>query len=73
MDTFDNSEYEYIPKIPEEPESEPSPQPYESAYHGTGLVNQHRGAAAHRRQVAAAEDTAPDGDMRRGLRLRARV
>ena len=36
MDTFDNSEYEYIPEIPEEPESEPSQQPYESAYHGTG-------------------------------------
>ena len=36
MDAFENSEYEYIPEIPEEPVPPPPPRPYEGAYHGTG-------------------------------------
>ena len=36
MDTFDHSEYEYIPEPPEESAPTPPQQPYTSPYQGTG-------------------------------------
>ena len=36
MDTFENSEFEYIPETPEETPPTAPQQPYEHPYHGTG-------------------------------------
>ena len=36
MDTFENSEYEYIPETPEESAPTPPRQTWENPYHGTG-------------------------------------
>ena len=44
-----------------------------ACHHSVLLVEEHSGVATDSRQVAAAEDTAPDGDMRRRRCLRQRL